>query len=85
MMDTDDLDPIKKKVVKKDLARMSIGDLNDYIDELKAEISRAEAEIKAAQNASHFKAVEAHYEIASAYLDLIHGDNPAPDPNPFNI
>jgi uncharacterized small protein (DUF1192 family) len=45
MMDTDELDPIKKKVVKKDLARMSIGDLNDYIAELKAEIARAEAEI----------------------------------------
>ncbi len=44
-MDADDLDPIKKKPVKKDLTRMSIGDLNAYIDELKAEISRAEAEI----------------------------------------
>ena len=44
-MDTDDLDPIKKKPVKKDLTRMSIGDLKEYIDDLKAEITRAEAAI----------------------------------------
>ncbi len=44
-MDTEDLDPIKKKPVKKDLARMSVGDLGEYIDELKTEIARAEAEI----------------------------------------
>ena len=44
-MDTDDLDPIKKKPVKKDLTRMSIGDLNEYIAELKAEIARAEGAI----------------------------------------
>ena len=45
-MDTDDLDPIKKKPVKKDLTRMSVGDLKEYIAELKAEIERAEAAIK---------------------------------------
>lgn len=50
-MDTDDLDPIKKKPVKKDLSRMSVGDLNDYIGELKAEITRAEAEIAKKQKA----------------------------------
>lgn len=44
-MDTDELDPIKRKPVKKDLTRMSVGDLKDYIDELKAEIARADAEI----------------------------------------
>ncbi len=44
-MDTDELDPLKKKPVKKDLTRMSIGDLKEYIDELKAEIARADAEI----------------------------------------
>ncbi len=44
-MDTDDLDPIKKKPVKKDLTRMSVGDLKEYIDDLKAEITRAEGEI----------------------------------------
>ncbi|MDX2145355.1 MAG: DUF1192 domain-containing protein [Rhodospirillaceae bacterium] len=57
-MDTDDLDPIKKKPVKKDLSRMSVGDLAEYIGELKAEIARAEAEIarknKAKQGAEGF-------------------------------
>lgn len=44
-MDTDDLDPIKKKPVKKDLTRMSVGDLKEYIADLKAEIARTEAAI----------------------------------------
>ncbi len=44
-MDTDDLDPVKKKPVKKDLSRMSITDLKEYIVELRAEIARAEATI----------------------------------------
>ena len=44
-MDWDDVDPIKKKPVKKDLTRMSVGDLKEYIDELKAEIARAEGAI----------------------------------------
>jgi hypothetical protein len=37
---------------------------------------RAEAEIAAAQEAAHQAAVRAHYELASAYLDRIHGDAP---------
>ncbi len=45
-MDTDDLEPIKKKPVKKDLTRMSVGDLKEYIADLKTEIDRAEAAIK---------------------------------------
>ena len=40
-MDTDDLEPARK-TPKKDLSRMSIGDLQEYIAELKAEIARAE-------------------------------------------
>ncbi len=44
-MDTDDLDPIKKKPQPKDLSRMSIGDLKEYIADLQAEIARAEAAI----------------------------------------
>jgi len=44
-MDWDELDPIKKKPVKKDLTRMSIGDLKEYIEELKVEIARAESAI----------------------------------------
>ncbi|MGE3333281.1 MAG: DUF1192 domain-containing protein [Rhodospirillaceae bacterium] len=50
-MDTDDLDPIKKKPLKKDLSRMSVGDLNEYIGELKSEIARAETEISKKQKA----------------------------------
>jgi uncharacterized small protein (DUF1192 family) len=57
-MDTDDLDPVKKKPQKKDLTRMSVGDLHEYIGELKAEITRAEAEIakkgKAKSGAENF-------------------------------
>jgi hypothetical protein len=37
---------------------------------------RAEAEIALAQRARHRAAVQAHYELASAYLDRIHGDEP---------
>ncbi|MBX7200503.1 MAG: DUF1192 domain-containing protein [Rhodospirillaceae bacterium] len=44
-MDTDDLEPLKKKPQPKDLSRMSIGDLKEYVAELKAEITRAEAAI----------------------------------------
>ena len=50
-MDTDDLDPIKKKPVKKDLTRMSVGDLREYIAELKSEITRAEAAITTKEKA----------------------------------
>lgn len=45
VFDTDELDPVKKKPVKKDLSRMSVGDLKEYIADLKAEIARTEAEI----------------------------------------
>jgi len=37
---------------------------------------RAEAELALAQAAAHRRAVQAHYELASAYLDRIHGDAP---------
>jgi hypothetical protein len=37
---------------------------------------RAEAELLLAQAAAHRRAVQAHYELASAYLDRIHGDEP---------
>ncbi len=42
---------------------------------------RAEAELELARAASHRKAVQAHYELASAYLDRIHGDEPQRAPN----
>lgn len=43
--------------------------------------SRAEAELALAQQASHSKAVQAHYQLAAAYLDMIHGDTPSAGPN----
>ncbi len=43
--------------------------------------SRAETQLELAQQATDSKAVQAHYQLASAYLDLIHGENPEPDPN----
>ena len=43
--------------------------------------SRAEAEIAAAQAASHAAVVQAHYELAGHYLDRIHNPEAmAPEP-----
>ncbi|HEX8639521.1 MAG TPA: hypothetical protein VF704_00025 [Allosphingosinicella sp.] len=42
---------------------------------------RAEQEIELAQRSDHAGAVSAHYQLASAYLDLIHGDSPKARPN----
>lgn len=55
------------------------GDEVDYFQ------SRAEHEIELAQRASHSRAVQAHYQLASAYLDRIHGDVPVPLPNPLGL
>ena len=54
-------------------------------DELIYYQSRAEAEIEAAQRAVHARAVQAHYQLASAYLDRIHGDRPKAAPNAFSM
>jgi hypothetical protein len=37
---------------------------------------RAEAEVVLAQQATDRRAVRAHYELAAAYLDLVHGETP---------
>ena len=37
---------------------------------------RAEAELALAQQAANGRAVQAHYELAAAYLDRIHGEEP---------
>lgn len=47
--------------------------------------SRAEAEIELAQRADHQRAVQAHYQLASYYLDRIHGDEPKSGPNFLNL
>ncbi len=44
-MDTDDLEPRPAKPRKKDLEIMSVGQLEEYIEELEAEIARARAAI----------------------------------------
>ena len=59
-MDTDELEPRKKKPVPKDLTVLGIADLEAYIEELTAEAERARAMIvskKAALNgaAAFFK------------------------------
>jgi hypothetical protein len=46
---------------------------------------RAEAEIALAQAARHARVVKAHYELASAYLDRIHGDMPIPSRNMLSL
>ena len=45
-------------------------DERDYLER------RAEEEIFLAQAAEHRRAVQAHYELASAYLDRLHGEAP---------
>jgi hypothetical protein len=40
---------------------------------------RAEMEIALAQQARHRRAVQAHYELASAYLERIHGEGAQPE------
>ncbi|HXP73092.1 MAG TPA: DUF1192 domain-containing protein [Stellaceae bacterium] len=52
-MDEDDLLPLRKKPVLKDLAPMAIAELEGYIAGLETEIERAKAEIarKRAQKA----------------------------------
>jgi hypothetical protein len=46
---------------------------------------RAETQIELAQQASDERAVQAHYAIASAYLDRAHGDDPKPPPGPLDL
>ena len=57
-MDTDDLEPQKQKPTPKNLEKMSIEALGEYIDELEAEIARVRETIKgkksALTDADHF-------------------------------
>ena len=50
-MDTDDLEPPRKKLDKPDLQIMSLEQLNDYIAELEVEITRAKGAIEIKQDA----------------------------------
>ena len=58
--ETDDLEPLKKKSQPRNLDPMSVEELREYVDALKAEIVRVEEKIKAKQShaaaaASFFK------------------------------
>jgi uncharacterized small protein (DUF1192 family) len=44
-MDTDDLEPKRPTLEPKDLDLMGVEELQDYLDELKAEVARVEAKI----------------------------------------
>lgn len=44
---------------------------------------RAEAEIRMAQQATHVRVAQAHFQMANAYLDRIHGENPGSGSNPL--
>ena len=46
-MDAEDLEPRTKRPKLRDLDAMGLGELEDYIVELKAEIERVEAKLKA--------------------------------------
>jgi hypothetical protein len=46
---------------------------------------RAETEIELASRAEHRRVVQAHYELASAYLDRIHGDVPKSSGGLFSL
>lgn len=48
-MDFEDLEPLKKKPVLRNLDPLSIEELRDYIAEMKEEIARVEAKIAAKQ------------------------------------
>lgn len=40
-----DLEPTKKKSAPRDLEKMSVAELEEYVDDLKAEIERVQGEI----------------------------------------
>jgi hypothetical protein len=45
-------------------------------DDLTYYEQRAQAELELAQHANNAKAVQAHYDLATAYLEKIHGEEP---------
>ena len=46
---------------------------------------RAEAELQLAQKARHQRVVQAHYDLANAYLDRAHGETPVKAPGLIGI
>jgi uncharacterized small protein (DUF1192 family) len=58
--ETDDLEPLKKKSQPRNLDPMSVEELREYVDVLKAEIARVEDKIKAKQ--SHASAAASFFK-----------------------
>jgi uncharacterized small protein (DUF1192 family) len=59
-MDTDDLEPRKVKPKPRDLEHLSVGELEAYIDDLRAEIARAQAAI--GEKRDHRSGAEAFFK-----------------------
>lgn len=59
-MDADDLEPRARKIPPRDLAPLSVDELQDYIAGLKSEIERAQAAIAAKH--SHRSGAEALFK-----------------------
>ena len=59
-MEFEDLEPRKQALKPRDLSSWSVGDLNDYIANLQAEIERAETMIKSKQG--HRSAADAFFK-----------------------
>ena len=61
-MDIEELEPQKKKPQPRNLDVLSIEELNDYIDEMKAEIHRVEEKIAAKK--AHINAAAGFFKSA---------------------
>ena len=59
-MEFEDLEPRKQPLKPRDLSSWSVGDLNDYIANLQAEIDRAQDMIKSKQG--HRSAADAFFK-----------------------
>ena len=59
-MDTDDLEPRKPKPKLRDLEQMSVRELEDYIEGMRAEIARAQAAIEGKRD--HRSGAEAFFK-----------------------
>jgi len=59
-MDIDDLEPKTKKAQKRNLEPLGVNELMDYIEDLKAEIVRVEADM--AKKKKHLTAAESLFK-----------------------
>ncbi len=59
-MDIEELEPQKKKAAQRDLATLSVGELETYITELEAEIERVRRDIAA--KTAHAQAAAAFFK-----------------------